>query len=117
VNPETVHAAASGAAVIRLAIFAVMALIAIVLIAWQWHPTPRIGSLALSFVPLLIALPGLIRRERRTFAWACVLTIPYMGAGVTEVIADPTHRAIPATLLLLAFTWLVMLVAYLRVTR
>ena len=41
----------------------------------------------------------------------------HMALGVTEVIADPAHRAIPATLLVLAFAWLVTLVAYLRVTR
>ena len=109
---------AANADTLRGAIFGVMALIAVVLTAWHWHgTTPRLWLLVLALLPLLIPLPGLIHRQRRTFAWASLLTIPYMALGLTEVIADPTHRAIPATLLMLAFAWLVILVAYLRVTR
>ena len=116
-SAETADPAANADA-LRVAILCVMALIALVLTAWHWRgTTPRSWLLVLSLVPLLIPLPGLIHRERRTFAWASLLTIPYMALGVTEVIADPAHRAIPATLLLLAFAWLVTLIAYLRVTR
>ena len=106
------------AAALRIAALGVMALIAILLIAWHWlAANPRLWLLVLSLVPLLTPLSGLIHRERRTFAWASLLTIAYMALAVTEVIADPAHRAIPATLLLLAFAWLILLVAYLRVTR
>jgi uncharacterized membrane protein len=117
VTAETANRARTAAA-LRIATLGVMALIASLLIAWQWQAaTPRLWLQVLSLVPLLTPLPGLIRQERRTFAWASLLTIPYMALAVTEVIADPTHRAIPAALLLLAFAWLIILVAYLRVTR
>jgi uncharacterized membrane protein len=115
VSADTAGPAANAEA-LRLAIFGVMALIAIMLIAWHGK-TPRFWLLVFSLVPLLIPLPGFIHRQRRTFAWASLLTIPYMALGMTEIIANPAHRAIPAALLLLAFAWLVALVAYLRVTR
>ena len=102
----------------RAAIFGLMTLIAIVLVVWQWSSaSSRVWLLLLSLLPLAIPLAGLIRRQRRTFAWCSLLTIPYMALGVTELIADPARRALPATLLLLSFAWLVALVAYLRVTR
>jgi uncharacterized membrane protein len=103
---------------IRRSILILMTAIASVLIAWQWHaPRVQAALLIVSLVPLVAPLPGLIRRRRFTYAWCSLLTIPYMALGVTEVIADPTHRWAPATLLLLAFAWLIALVAYLRVTR
>lgn len=103
---------------IRSSILILMTAIAAVLIAWQWH-APRFEAVLLivSLAPLLTPLPGLIRGRRFTYAWCSLLTIPYMALAVTEVIADPTHRWAPATLLLLAFAWLIALVAYLRVTR
>ena len=103
---------------LRNLIFGLMALVAILLVVWQLHGARQhVWLLALSLAPLVIPLPGLMRGRRHTFAWCSLLTIPYMALAVTELIADPTARAIAATLLLLAFGWLVALVAYLRVTR
>jgi uncharacterized membrane protein len=104
--------------VLRQAVLGLMALVALTLLAWQWntarhHP----WLLALSIAPLLLPLAGLARGHRNTYAWCSLLTIPYMALGVTELIADPRQRAVPAALLLLAFAWLVVLIAYLRASR
>lgn len=108
----------SAANTLRNSIFGLMAVIAALLVAWQLRAAnPRSWLLIPSLAPLLSPLPGLILGRRRTFAWCSLLTIPYMALGVTELIADPANRVIPAALLLLAFAWLVALVAYLRVTR
>ncbi|HZF26643.1 MAG TPA: DUF2069 domain-containing protein [Steroidobacteraceae bacterium] len=113
-----VGAAAALVRTIRGWVLALMALIATLLIAWQWHAARfQAALLVLSLAPLLAPLPGLIRGRRYTYAWCSMLTIPYMALGLTELIADSAHRLAPATLLLLAFAWLIALVAYLRVTR
>ena len=103
---------------IRRSILILMAAIASLLIAWQWRASRlEAAFLIVSLAPLIAPLPGLIRGRRFTYAWCSLLTIPYMALGVTEIIADPAQRWAPAMLLLLAFAWLIALVAYLRVTR
>lgn len=103
---------------LRRLVLGLIALIALTLLAWHWNTATRHPwLLALSLAPLLIPLAGLVRGHRQTYVWCSLLTIPYMALGVTELIADPRRRAAPATLLLLAFAWLVALIAYLRVTR
>jgi uncharacterized membrane protein len=103
---------------LRTWVLALMAAIALVLIAWQWHASRmQAALLVISLAPLVAPLPGLIRGLRFTYAWCSLLTIPYMALGLTEIIADSSHRLAPASLLLLAFGWLIALVAYLRVTR
>jgi uncharacterized membrane protein len=114
------HGAAPAATqrTIRRLILILMAAIALLLIAWQWHASRAEAALLIvSLAPLVAPLPGLIRGRRFTYAWCSLLTIPYMALAVTEILADPTRRLAPATLLLLAFGWLIALVAYLRVTR
>ena len=102
----------------RRIVLGLMALIALTLLAWQWNTASRHPwLLALSLAPLLIPLAGLVRGHRLTYAWCALLTLPYMALGVTELISNPLRRAAPAALLLLAFAWLVALIAYLRVTR
>jgi len=110
--------AAATLRVLRPVVLGLMALIALTLLAWQWnaarhHP----WLLALSIAPLFLPLAGLARGHRYTYAWCSLLTIPYMALGVTELISDPRRRAVPGALLLLAFAWLVALIAYLRASR
>ena len=116
-NPSSA-AGATGPRLLRHAVLGLMALIALTLLAWQWNTASRHPwLLGLALAPLLIPLAGLVRGHRLTYVWCSLLTIPYMALGVTELIADPSRRAAPATLLLLAFAWLVALIAYLRVSR
>jgi uncharacterized membrane protein len=113
-----VEATTATQGMIRRSILILMTAIASLLIAWQWRASRLQGTfLIVSLAPLVVPLPGLLRGRRFTYAWCSLLTIPYMALGVTEIIANPAHRWAPAMLLLLAFAWLIALVAYLRVTR
>lgn len=73
--------------------------------------------LAALLVPLLLPLPGLWRRTRRTCAWATLCVAPYFAYGTTEVIANPAVRAEAAAILFASLAWFVSLVYCLRVTR
>ena len=78
------------------------------------------GSLlrvAVLLVPLLMPLPGLLRGQRRTYAWATLCVTPYFIYGLTEVIANPAVRAPAGAILFASLAWFVTLVHYLRVTR
>jgi uncharacterized membrane protein len=68
-------------------------------------------------LPLLLPLPGLLRRTRRTYAWATLVLAPYVIYGVTEAVANPVARTSAATVLIASLASFVALVAYLRVTR
>lgn len=102
-----------------LAIALLCALIALV-VSWraagQWPMARWLGSLALT-LPLWAPLPGLVHRNRRTYAWATLCVIPYFVLGVTEAIANPAARAWAAACLVLALGLFTGLIGYLRVTR
>lgn len=103
----------------NLAIGLTGALIALVVL-WQLEDGISSARLLLSLLltlPLLAPLSGLIRHNRRTYAWATLCVIPYFVLGVTEVVANPQTRAWSATCLALALLLFVALIAYLRVTR
>ena len=68
-------------------------------------------------LPLWAPLPGLIRRRRRTYAWATLCVVPYFALGVTEAVANPAARAWAGTCLSLALVLFAALIGYLRVTR
>ncbi|HEX7116515.1 MAG TPA: DUF2069 domain-containing protein [Steroidobacter sp.] len=67
--------------------------------------------------PLLAALPGLVRGNRRTHAWATLAIIPFFVLALTEAVANPAARIWAGACLALAFASFVLLIAYLRVTR
>jgi len=73
--------------------------------------------LAVLIVPLLLPLPGLWRRTRRTCAWATLCVAPYFAYGTTEVIANPAVRVEASAILFASLAWFVSLVYCLRVTR
>jgi uncharacterized membrane protein len=68
-------------------------------------------------LPLLLPLKGLLRGDRRTYAWATLCIAPCFVYGITEVIANSAVRAIAAAILFTSLAHFVALVAYLRVTR
>jgi uncharacterized membrane protein len=79
---------------------------------------PGSALLAAALVlPLLLPLKGLLRGDRRTYAWATLCIAPCFVYGITEVIANSSVRAIAAVILFTSLAHFVALVAYLRVTR
>jgi uncharacterized membrane protein len=68
-------------------------------------------------VPLAIAVPGLIARNRRTYAWATLCITPHFIYALTEIVANPAIRELAASILTLSLGLAVALVAYLRLTR
>lgn len=111
--------APAAARVRQLAIVLDVGLI-VLIVAWQFNPGSVIGSLlwgALLGLPLVAPLPGLIRANRRTFAWGTLCVIPCFVIGLTEAVAQPATRAWSGSCLALALTLFVALIAYLRLTR
>ena len=81
---------------------------------------PWPGSVLLAAVlvlPLLLPLKGLLRGDRRTYAWATLCIAPSFLYAITEAIANSLVRAIAAAILVASLAHFVALVAYLRVTR
>jgi uncharacterized membrane protein len=95
------------------------ALIALV-IAWQLSKQVSATRFALALLlsaPLWLPVRGLMRGDRRTYAWATLCVIPYFILGVTEAVANPLQRAWAAACLTAALALFVALIAYLRMTR
>jgi uncharacterized membrane protein len=60
-------------------------------LAWEWRLAPLRpeGSwLALKALPLLAALPGVLRGRRYTYQWASLLILPYFAEGVVRAASD-----------------------------
>ena len=72
---------------------------------------------AVLVLPLLLPLKGLLRGDRRTYAWATLCIVPCFVYGITEAIANSLVRAIAAAILFASLAHFVALVAYLRITR
>jgi uncharacterized membrane protein len=74
--------------------------------------------LALALVaPILLPVRGILRRDRRTFAWATLCVTPYLIYGITESVANPAARAMAETVLFGGIVLFWALVAFLRLTR
>ncbi len=81
-------------------------------------PWPGNAVLALAMlVPLVLPLPGLLRSDRRTHAWATLCVTPYFVYGVTESIANPAVRGVAGAILFASLALFVSLVGFLRLTR
>lgn len=69
------------------------ALIALIVlsVAWEWWLAPlRPGGTAmvLKAVPLLLALPGVLRRRLYTLQWASMLILVYFAEGIVRGMSD-----------------------------
>lgn len=90
----------------------------VVLAALRSVPWPGSLIMATALVaPLALPLPGIVRRRRRTFAWASLCVTPCFIYGTTEVIANPQVRLPSGAILVASLVLFVSLVAYLRLTR
>jgi uncharacterized membrane protein len=123
VDPEPTTVAARGTGTNRarrLALLLLAALAAVSLRAAFEGERSTVTSWLLAFfllAPLAIAVPGLIARNRRTFAWATLCVTPHFIYALTELVANPSIRMLAASILMLSLALVVALVAYLRLTR
>jgi len=114
------QAAATGIAHARRWVLAMTLLLAACVAAAALRTAAWPGSAALALallVPLLLPLPGLLRRRRRTYAWATLCVAPYFIYGVTEAVANPAVRFMAGLILFASLALFAALVACLRLTR
>ncbi len=87
-----------------------------------WHaarfsaPTATLIG-ALGVAPWLLLAPGLWQGQPRRHEAAALLTVPYLGYGLMEVLANPGARPFAGALVLTAFALYVALAAFLRLSR
>lgn len=108
------------AATLRLLTLILIGLLIALVVAWTLSAGISAGRAVFALVltlPLCAPLRGLVRCERRTYAWATLCVIPYFVMGLTESVANPPERLWSGACLALALLLFVGLIAYLRATR
>jgi uncharacterized membrane protein len=110
----------TAATLYRVAVATLVALVALCL-AWElWLAPLRPGGswLALKVLPLLPALPGVLKRRLYTFRWAMMLVLAYFIEGVVRAWSE---RGTSATLaiaeIVLALAFYATSIAYVRARR
>ncbi len=91
-----------------------------VVVGWQLSngiAPERLLAAAVLTCPLWAPLRGLLRRTRKTYAWATLCVIPYFVLGVTEAVANPQRRTWAGLCLALALALFAALILYLRATN
>lgn len=104
----------------RAGVLAAAAVLAACVVAAALRSSPWPASLGWTIallLPVAAPLPGIVRGNRRTYAWATLCVAPYFVYGITEVIANPAVRGAAAAILFASLAWFVTLVAYLRLSR
>ena len=92
------------------------AAVALSLLSWVAAGYPWLICV-LAVGPLLAPLPGLAQGRRRTYAWATLFAVPYLGFAVTELLVNPAARWVASISLLLVFGWFCTMVLFLRASR
>ncbi len=87
-------AQAPGAANLAAARVAAIALIALAVLSFAWEAwlaplRPGGTTLVLKALPLVAALPGVLRRRVYTLQWASMLVLLYFAEGVVRGMSDP----------------------------
>ena len=100
-----------------LALFAALIMLVFVWTLSSGVSASRFLLAAVLTLPLWAPLHGVIRRNRRTFAWATLCVIPYFVLGLTESVANPQGRMWAGACLALAFALFGALIGYLRLSR
>ena len=113
-------AAATAPRALRRAAVALAGLLCVLFVLWHGArysaPTATLAA-ALGVAPWLALAPGLWRGDRRRCVLATLLTVPYLGYGLMEVLANPGARRYAGATVLLAFAVFVALIACLRLSR
>ena len=89
-------------------------LIAAVVGAVGLASAPRIALAAAVALPLLLAVPGLVRSRRSTYPLLAVVLVPYAGAASIEIVAAAGETRAAALALLAALVELGLLLALIR---
>lgn len=75
----------------RLRLGALLSLGALIVLGLAWElwlaPTGR-GTLAIKVLPLVVALPGLLRHRLYTYRWTSLLVWLYFGEGALRAASD-----------------------------
>jgi uncharacterized membrane protein len=105
----------------RLSTWTVALVFALIASVVAWQLSSGISARTLLFCavltcPLWAPLRGLMRGDRKTFAWATLCVIPYFILGVTEAVANPERRVWAGLCIALALAVFVLLILYLRVS-
>jgi uncharacterized membrane protein len=113
------NAAAARARTLVLGLLFTLAVVVVLALLRSPDGAATSGTLlaAVLLVPLALPLRGLLRSQRRTYAWATLCLTPHFVYGLTELVANPPLRPYAAAMLLLSLALMVALVAYLRLTR
>jgi uncharacterized membrane protein len=103
-----------------LAAAAVAFLIALILLslAWEWRIAPlRQGGswLVLKALPLLAALPGVVRGNRYTYRWGSLMIVLYFAEGTVRALSETgVSRALAGMEAGLALAFFGCAIAYVR---
>jgi len=104
----------------RALVLALLALLLGIFVTWHLKRFSRGTALiacALAVLPWLPLLGGLWSGRRRACLGGMLLTTPYIGYGLMEVIANPGARRYAAALVFVGFALAVALVALARLSR
>ena len=71
-----------------VAVSSLLSLVALGLVWELWGAPTGSGTLAVKVLPLLFALPGLLRLRMRTYRWTSLLVWPYFAEGVVRAASD-----------------------------
>jgi hypothetical protein len=88
--------------------------------AWaflRYRPETAALMFAIGSLPWLILLPRLAKGDRRASLWAVLLTSPYLGYGLMEMLANPGARVLAAGQVFLSFGVFVAAIGHLRLSR
>jgi uncharacterized membrane protein len=91
-SPEAPKYAAAGRQGAALGAAAALGALIVLSVLWEWWLAPlRPGgtALVLKAVPLLLALPGVLRRRIYTLQWASMLILLYFAEGIVRGMSDP----------------------------
>jgi uncharacterized membrane protein len=101
--------------------FAAASLIALIVLLPLWElqisPLRPGGSwLALKALPLLLALPGVLKARLYTLQWAAMLILLYLAEGVVRLMSDqnPAARLLAAAEIALSVLFFFSSIGYLR---
>jgi uncharacterized membrane protein len=90
-------------------------------LAWElWLAPLRPGGswLALKVVPLLGAVPGVLKARLYTLRWAMMLVLAYFTEGVVRAYAEHGTIALLATIeIILSLTFYAAAICYVRIVR
>lgn len=104
----------------RRVVFALVLVLCAVFVAWhvqRFSPRTATFVAVLGLAPWFAPLRGLQRGDRRTYAATTLLTLPYLGYGLMEALANPGARVYAGTTVFVSFALFVALIAFLRVSR